>query len=106
MKTTIDIADDLIKRARLIQQRENVTFRALVEEGLRSILEKRAKPAKKYTFDPVVVGKPYTAGMAVPDVSKMLAEANYRRWRERLGRPRVAAKRAAGGARKKSARRK
>lgn len=107
MKTTIDIADDLIKRARLVQQREHVTFRALVEEGLRSILEKRAKPGKKYKFDPVVVGKAYMPGMAVPDFSRILDEANDRPWVEReFGKPRIAEKRTTYRARKKAARHK
>lgn len=74
MKTTIDIADDLIERARTIQVRDQMTLRALVEEGLRLTLEKRARPVKPYKYVPVIVGEPYRAGMPVPDVSALIAE--------------------------------
>jgi hypothetical protein len=55
MKTTIDIADDLIKRARRVQKRNDITLRALVEEGLRTSLE-RHEHAAPFRFKPVVVG--------------------------------------------------
>jgi hypothetical protein len=74
MKTTIDIADDLIDRAKLIQKRDDITLRALVEEGLRLVLDKHAKPVKPYKFEPVVVGEPYRAGMPVIDVNALIAE--------------------------------
>lgn len=73
MKTTIDIADDLIDRARLIQKRDSVTLRALVEEGLRLVLDRQAA-VKPYTFQPVVVGEPYRAGMPRIDVNALIAE--------------------------------
>ena len=108
MKTTIDIADELIKRAKLIQKREETTLRALVEEGLRYILEKRSKPAKKYKYRPIVVGKPYKPGMPVPDLRQILIEANERPWVGReLGKLRVAQQEAAyGPVRKKASRKK
>ena len=74
MKTTIDIADDLIDRARLVQKRDDVTLRALVEEGLRLTLERHAKPAKPYKFVPIVVGEPWHPGMPVLDVNAMIVE--------------------------------
>lgn len=57
MKTTIDIADDLIRRAKVIQTRDDVTLRALIEDGLRDLLDKRSKPQVR-KFVPVVVGGP------------------------------------------------
>ena len=75
MKTTIDIADDLISRARQIQKREDITLRALVEEGLRLALEKHAPAAKKYKFRPIVVGKPYQPGMPVKDVPQLIRDS-------------------------------
>ena len=42
MKTTIDIADALFERAKVLAERDNTTLRALVEEGLRSVFEGRA----------------------------------------------------------------
>ncbi len=55
MKTTIEIADDLVKRARRIQKRENLTLRALVEEGLGREIRRR-EAAKPFAFKPVVAG--------------------------------------------------
>lgn len=40
MKTTIDIADQIFEAARATAQREGTTLRALVEEGLRTVLAK------------------------------------------------------------------
>ncbi|HEX3889307.1 MAG TPA: DUF2191 domain-containing protein [Verrucomicrobiae bacterium] len=48
MKTTIEIADDLFKRAQRVAQKEKTTFRALTERGLRLILaEKQSRTSKK-----------------------------------------------------------
>lgn len=41
MKTTIDIADDLLKKAKTVAQRESTTLKALTEEGLRRVLSER-----------------------------------------------------------------
>ena len=82
MKTTIDIADDLISRAKLVQKRDGVTLRTLVEDGLRLVLDRDARKPK-YKFVPVVAGTPYVRGMPTPDVNAMIAEANERDWVER-----------------------
>jgi len=42
MKTTIEIADDLLARSRKLADRQGVTLRALVEEGLRLVLKVRS----------------------------------------------------------------
>lgn len=41
MKATVDIADSVLKEAKLIAAREGVTLRSLVEEGLRRVVEDR-----------------------------------------------------------------
>lgn len=46
MKTTLDISDPLLEEARKVAAREHTTLRALVEQGLRRIVdERRRKPA-------------------------------------------------------------
>jgi len=48
MKTTIDIADPLFEAAKIAAQQRGTTLRALVEMGLRQVLEAPAK--NKRTF--------------------------------------------------------
>ena len=43
MKTTIEISDPLLETARQVASREKTTVRALVEEGLRKIIEERQR---------------------------------------------------------------
>ncbi|MGH8172259.1 MAG: hypothetical protein ACREPX_03880 [Rhodanobacteraceae bacterium] len=107
MKTTIDIADDLISRAKQVQKRDGVTLRALVEDGLRLVLDRDARKPK-YRFVPVVAGTAYQGGPATIDVNALIAEANERDWVEREDSLRVAEPRAtyASGAKKPGARKK
>jgi hypothetical protein len=46
MKTTIDIAQPVLERARVLAARNGTTLRELVEKGLRRVLEEdtKAKP--------------------------------------------------------------
>lgn len=39
MKTTIEISDPLLRNARKLAEREGVTLRALVERGLRRVMD-------------------------------------------------------------------
>ena len=41
MKTTVEIAEDLVARTREVARREGTTLRALIEEGLQVALERR-----------------------------------------------------------------
>ena len=43
MKTTIEISDPLLEAARQVAIQEKTTVRALVEEGLRKVIEARAQ---------------------------------------------------------------
>ncbi len=55
MKTTIDIADSLLTRAKSQAAHEGVTLKSLTEEGLQLVLNERAKRKGK-TIRPVTVG--------------------------------------------------
>ena len=44
MKTTIDIAEPLLSRAKQVAAAEGVTLRELVEDGLRHVLADRERP--------------------------------------------------------------
>lgn len=47
MKTTIEISDPLFAEVKRLAAREQTTVRALVEEGLRSTIERRRAAPKK-----------------------------------------------------------
>lgn len=55
MKTTIDIPDALLSRAKKHARKAGKSLRLLVEEGLRLVLEDR--PASGYTLPDRSVGK-------------------------------------------------
>ena len=45
VKTTVEIADDLIARGKALATRRNTTLRALIEQGLRQVLSDEQRPA-------------------------------------------------------------
>ena len=47
MKTTIDIADNIMRQAKALARREHVTFRELVEEGLERVVADHAKATER-----------------------------------------------------------
>jgi hypothetical protein len=55
MKTTLEISDSLLARAKQLAREQKVTLRSLVEEGLRKVIEVRPsrKPRK---IEPVTFG--------------------------------------------------
>ncbi len=48
MKTTIEIAEALLTDAKRLAAREGVTLRALVEQGLRRVLEERRSSTRSF----------------------------------------------------------
>ena len=55
VKTTIDIADHLLKRAKELAVREQTTLKELTEDGLELVLSRREHSAATHVA-PVVVG--------------------------------------------------
>jgi hypothetical protein len=47
VKTTVEIADPLFDQAKALATKEGLSFRTLVEEGLRSVVEARASAVSK-----------------------------------------------------------
>lgn len=47
MKTTIEIADELLQRAQRAARERDTTLRALTEEGLRLVLKQPVRAGKK-----------------------------------------------------------
>ncbi|MEK6245651.1 MAG: type II toxin-antitoxin system VapB family antitoxin [Pseudomonadota bacterium] len=56
MKTTIEIADDLLSLAKQLCRREGKTLRAVVEDGLRQVLRRGGRAAGR-RVKPVVFRK-------------------------------------------------
>ena len=49
MKTTIDIADPLLREAKKLAAREGTTLRTLIEQGLRQVIaERKARKKEPY----------------------------------------------------------
>jgi|688.fasta_scaffold601935_2 hypothetical protein len=48
MKTTVDIADPLFRQAKAAAEESGATMRQLIEDGLRTVLDKRKIARKKF----------------------------------------------------------
>jgi len=79
MKTTIEIASPLLVQARALAASEKTTLRALIEEGLREVLQRRRTPPKKpFKFrDASVHGDGLTPEMEARGGWKRMHEAAY-----------------------------
>ena len=57
MKTTLEIADDLFRRAQSVARKEKRTFRSLADQGLRLVLQEKQGQAKNLPPLVTVPGK-------------------------------------------------
>jgi hypothetical protein len=62
MKTTVEIADSLFEEAKACAESRGVPFRHLVEEGLRTVVQRQQKPPGRFrlrdrSFGPTGVGR-------------------------------------------------
>jgi len=63
MRTTLDIDDELLRRARLKAVGEGRTLRAVIEEALRMVLGRRARARRRFRLR-----LPTRRGTRLPDV--------------------------------------
>ena len=76
MKTTIEISDDLARKAKAHAAKEGTTLRALVERGLREVLRAERKPHRFELRDARVGGHGLQAEFQDADGQRM-REASY-----------------------------
>ena len=67
MKTTVEIADGLLREAKALAAREGTTIRALVEQGLRQIVGSRRTRGKFRLRDASFGGRGLQPGMREGD---------------------------------------
>lgn len=48
MKTTVEISDALFKEAKRYAAKNNLTFRMVLESGLRKVVQESAQPSKPF----------------------------------------------------------
>lgn len=75
MKTSIEISDPLLRRARALAAREGRTVRELVEAGLRLVLEQSERSAEFRLRDASVGGRGLAQGLSYDDWGKILEMA-------------------------------
>ncbi|WP_433253578.1 type II toxin-antitoxin system VapB family antitoxin [Streptosporangium sp. CA-135522] len=74
MKTTVDIPDALLCEARQVARAEGTTLRALIEEGLRFALARRARKGGYRLPDAAVGGRglqPQVSGASWEDIRSL-----------------------------------
>ena len=80
MKTTIDVADQLLEEARQVAARDRTTLRELVHEGLRRVLDERRPRRQAFR---IRMPEPGTGGLQ-PE----FADGDWSRIREEIYRGR------------------
>ena len=73
MKTTVDIADGLLDQAKRLAARRGTTLKALIEEGLRSALERAERgDAEAQLETHVVQGNGLQPGYSWDDLGRLI----------------------------------
>ncbi len=67
MKTTIDLPDDLLERAKAMAVSEQTTLKSLIEEGLRWVLSRKKRPERFVLRDAAVAGDGVNDGLTEGD---------------------------------------
>jgi hypothetical protein len=75
MKTTLDIADPLLKQVKAVARQEGTTIRALVERGLQMVLSERRRPQAFKLRDGSVTGEGLHPDAARFDWSELLTRS-------------------------------
>ncbi|MCH8307227.1 MAG: type II toxin-antitoxin system VapB family antitoxin [Proteobacteria bacterium] len=57
MKTTVDISDELLKKAKRLAAKRRTTLRAIIEQGLRNTIKEQQRGAKYVLPDMSIDGK-------------------------------------------------
>jgi Arc/MetJ family transcription regulator len=77
MRTTIELSDSLLARARRIMAKRKVTLRALVEEGLRRVVEEdQAAPGFELRDASFKGPTGFANGAGPEDIQRVLREVN------------------------------
>lgn len=76
MKTSVEISDPLLKRARAVAAREGRSLRELVEAGLRWVLDQSERKGSFQLRDASVGGEGLRDGLRYDDWAKVLEMAN------------------------------
>lgn len=76
MKTTIEISDPLLEEARRVAARERTTLRALIERGLRAVLQERRRSPRFALRDASFAGRGLRPAFRDADWGRV-AEAAY-----------------------------
>jgi hypothetical protein len=77
MRTSIDLADGLLARARRLARQRGITLRALVEEGLRRVLSEQRDTPPAFRLEDVTFGQGGVTGDCSESDWERLRELTY-----------------------------